>query len=322
MTKLKTAFCSNLDGKIDYVYSKTQQGKIAKISDLYPNVLTAKDLLSGDYKDLEVIFATWGMPVLQEEELGNLPNLKAIFYAAGATDGFHKRYSDHGVVICSAWQANAIPVAEYTLANILLGLKGFYFNSRELRRLKEWNEPFRGPGIFGEEVALLGAGAIAQDVAKLLANHDIKVTIIPSRKEKRTTSIEEVFKSAFVISNHLPDRSDNQGVLTGELFRTMRYGATFINTGRGAQIMEEELLDVLEERPDLTAIIDTPIEEPPYAESRLYTLDNVIFTTHIAGSMNDEVQRMAEFMIDEFERFEKNEKLLFKVEKEMLLSNK
>ena len=87
-------------------------------------------------------------------------------------------------------------------------------------------------------MALIGAGAISQELQKLLRSFYLDVIVIPSRPENRTLSLEDAFASAWVISNHLPNREDNIGVLNGDLFRRMRQGAVFINTGRGRQVNE------------------------------------------------------------------------------------
>ena len=145
--------------------------------------------------------------------------------------------------------------------------------------------------------------------------------VIPSRKEKRTISLEEAFAAAQVISNHLPDRDDNVGVLNGKMFRAMRPGAVFINTGRGRQVNEKEMIEVLEERPDLTALLDVTYPEPPEEGSKLYTLPNVRLSPHIAGSLNDEVKRMSRFMIDEYKRFAAGEPCLYEVKESMLLTS-
>ena len=63
--------------------------------------------------EADVLFATWGMPKLDAEFLDATPRLKAIFYAAGSVKGFATSESyKRGIAISSAWQANAIPVAE------------------------------------------------------------------------------------------------------------------------------------------------------------------------------------------------------------------
>ena len=102
----------------------------------------------------------------------------------------------------------------------------------------------------------------------------------------------------------------------------MRYGATFINTGRGAQVNEADMIAVLKERPDLTALLDVTYPEPPEPGSELYTLPNVKLSGHIAGSINNEVHRMSEYMIDEFKRFISGGELRYEVKEEMLITSK
>lgn len=229
----------------------------------------------------------------------------------------------HNVKVLSAWQANAIPVAEFCVAQIILALKGYFANTRMIHSPADWSreKAYVGPGLYGETVALIGAGAISTCVQEMLKAFNVNVIVVPSRPERRTVSLEEVFQKAFVVSNHLPNRDDNIGVLNGKLFSSMRHGAVFINTGRGAQVNEAELIEVLEKRPDLTALLDVTHPEPPAEGSKLYTLPNVQQSSHIAGSVNDEVHRMADYMLDEFRRYIADEPLKYQVVESMLLTS-
>lgn len=320
-------FCSD-EKNIDYVYAKGRRRQVEELTDLYPTVINNENFAAHQaaLTRIEVIFSTWGMLCLTAEQLAALPNLKAVFYAAGATDGFARPLLQHNIILTSSWQANAIPVAEFCLAQILLALKGYFRNSREATGPGHWgNSPssqaFVGSGIFEERVALIGAGAIATKTQELLQNHQIEVIIIPSRQEKRTISLEEAFRTAFVISNHLPNRTDNRGVLDGNLFRLMRPGAVFINTGRGAQVNEKEFIQVMKERPDLTALLDVTDPEPPIVHSELYTLPNVHLSSHIAGSLGNEVVRMADYAIEEFTRWRDGQNLRYRITEEMLMTH-
>ena len=90
-------------------------------------------------------------------------------------------------------------------------------------------------------------------------------------------------------------------MLRYEHFSVMPPYATFLNTGRGAQVVEEDLVRVLIERGDLTAVLDVTHPEPSPAGHPFYSLPNCFMTPHIAGSMGGEVVRMAEYMVDEYE---------------------
>jgi phosphoglycerate dehydrogenase-like enzyme len=127
-----------------------------------------------------------------------------------------------------------------------------------------------------------------------------------------------LFARSYVVSNHLPNIPATRAMLKRALFSSMREHATFINTGRGAQVVEEDLLDVLERRQDLTALLDLTFPEPPEKGSRFVSLPNVQLSSHIAGSLNDELVRMADYVLEEFERWQRGEKLLYSVSLDML----
>jgi len=81
----------------------------------------------------------------------------------------------------------------------------------------------------------------------------------------------------------------------------MKPNGVFINTGRGAQVIEEDPIRALKEQPDRTALLDVTYPEPPEKDSPLWTMENVFLSPHIAGSMNNEVSRMGKYMADEYE---------------------
>jgi len=119
-----------------------------------------------------------------------------------------------------------------------------------------------------------------------------------------------------VVSLHTPWLPETVGMVTGAHLRSMKTDATFINTARGAIVREAEMIAALQERPDLTAVLDVTYPEPPEAGSPLYTLPNVILTPHIAGSMGRECQRMGRLMVDEFERYRAGEPLRWAISQE------
>ena len=106
------------------------------------------------------------------------------------------------------------------------------------------------------------------------------------------------------------------GLITGAHLATMKAGATFINTARGAIVREAEMIDVLQARPDLLAVLDVTYPEPPVGGSPLYSLPNVILTPHIAGSLDTECQRMGQIVVDELQRYLAGEPLQWAISQE------
>ena len=83
-------------------------------------------------------------------------------------------------------------------------------------------------------------------------------------------------------------------------------------------MIEGDLIAVLDDRPDLTALLDVTRPEPPEKEFPLYALPNVSLSAHIAGSINDEVVRMADYVLEEYGRWERGENLIYAVSPDML----
>ncbi len=321
--KIKAAIFTTKPDQIYRVYGEERLKQLAEETDLLPEFVTPENFNSMPVDTIEVGFSTWGMIAFTEEQLDKMPNFKALFYAAGATDSFCRPLLARNIAVISAWLANARPVAEYTLAHILLGMKNFLSVSNTLREQGKpaWHRQAVGPGCYGRTVTLIGAGAISNRVEELLKNFDLNVIVVPSRKERRTISLEEAFATSQVVSNHLPDRTDNIGVLNKPLFESMPQNAVFINTGRGRQVNEADLIEVLQARPDLTAILDVTWPEPPEEDSPLYKLPNVWLTPHIAGSLNDEVRRMADYAIEDFHNYAEGKPFRYQVNESMLLTS-
>ena len=311
---------------VDYVYGPERMEAIRGLCSLHPRRITSENLDAELHalKDVEVIFSSWGMMPVSAQQISQMPNLKALFYAGGSVQGFAAPFIEAGIVVCNAGAANAIPVAEFCLAQILLSCKGAYRNSLRCKEGPWVQSVFSvGKGVYGETVALLGIGEISRYLLKLLQPFNLRIIAVSnylSNEQAREMGIdalvdlETAFREAYVVSNHLADRPSNRNVLTGAHFASLRKDATFINTARGAQVDEAGMIAVLKERPDLTSLLDVQFPEPPPAGSELFALPNVQMTSHIAGSANDEVRRMADFMIEDFRRWASGHPLNYQVD--------
>ena len=329
MPKTKAALFYDYPLSDGEVFGQGRRERIAGLTELYPEVVSAAtfERHAPELAELEVIFASWGMPNLSDAELARLPRLKAVFYAAGNVKAFARQLIDHDILLISAWAINAIPVAEMCLAQILLSLRGYFRTVPAYREQKSQDvKAFRRPGVNGETIGLIGMGKIGTRLRALLQDYALRVIAHdPHLSAARAAELEvdrvtlpELFAQAFVVSNHIPDLPATRGTLDAALFERMREGATFINTGRGAQVVEEDLIAVLEARPDLAALLDVTWPEPPAPTSRLWSLPNVVISPHIGGTVGDEVIRLADCAIEEFERWRDGQPLRYQVTAEVL----
>jgi phosphoglycerate dehydrogenase-like enzyme len=134
----------------------------------------------------------------------------------------------------------------------------------------------------------------------------------------RVTDLDEIFSTCQTVSNHLANNEQTKSMLNYSHFSKMLPYATFLNTGRGAQVVEDDLVRALTERPDLTAVLDVTYPEPAPLDHAFYSLPNCFLTPHIAGSLGNEVHRMAEYMYEEFVRYNSGEQNKYEVTEKML----
>ncbi len=329
---MKTVILCEVPHHHSTVYAPAVTNRLKALTDCDCARYGKADVLTtpAKFADTEYIFSTWGMPSFTEEEIKTyLSSLKAVFYGAGSVQGFARPFLNCGVKVFSAWAANAVPVAEYTVAQIILAGKDFFVQSRLLAAEDRAAAVARHGGHFGnyrKKVGLIGCGMIGSLVAELLKAYDLEVMafdpFMSSEKAERLgvtpCSLEELFATCSVVSNHLANNPQTRKMLTYKHFSSMLPYATFLNTGRGAQVVEEDLVRILTERPDLTAVLDVTHPEPSPAGHPFYSLPNCFMTPHIAGSLGGEVVRMAEYMVDEYERLTAGVPVKYEVTLKML----
>lgn len=307
----KIFLCSN-ENDINRVYDARVREKLDIGAEIYN-----RDKLKANKKkltDVRYVFSTWGMVNLTGEEIkAFLPSLEAVFYAAGTVGYFAEPFLKSGVKVFSAAYANGIPVAEYTVSQIVLASKGFFRAEKAYRGNLELSRKIANSvqGNYFSTVGLIGLGVIGAMVAERLKAFDVTVLAYdPFVSEERAeslgvklVSLETLFEKCGVVSNHLANKAELNDLLGYELFGKMKKDAVFINTGRGAQVNEHALARALNEEKERCALLDVLKDENNPAESPLFACDNAFITPHMAGSMGYEVTRMADFIISEFELY-------------------
>ncbi|MCB0096480.1 MAG: hydroxyacid dehydrogenase [Caldilineaceae bacterium] len=296
------------------IYGAAEVAAIEKMLDLYAAPQSAESIQADPsvLAQADVILSGWGMPKMDAEFLALAPRLQAVFYGAGSIKGIvTDAFWAHGIQITSAAAANAVPVVEYTLSQILFCLKLGWRHALEIRREQRYPGRHHVPGAYGSTVGLISLGLIGRRVCEMLRLFDVRVIAYdpfatPGEAAAlgvELVALDELFQRADVVSLHAPWLKETERLITGAHFAAMKPNAAFINTARGAIVAEDEMIAILQQRPDLQAVLDVTYPEPPVPDSPLYTLPNVVLTPHIAGSLDDECRRMGRMMVDELARF-------------------
>lgn len=310
---------------LDRVFTPDRRAAFAEVADIV-GVLTefttpeAERLLG----EVEVLVTGWGSPLIDEEALDAAPRLRAIVHAAGSvkhhlTEAVWQR----DVVVSSAAAANAVPVAEYTVAMIVLANKRVLPIARRYRAERrdfDVEADFPWLGNYGNRVGIVGASKIGRNVIELLRPYDLEVVVAdPFLDEEdarelgvRLVELDELLATSDVVSVHAPSLPETQGMLDATRIASLKPGATFLNTARG-ELVDQEALTARVLSGDLYAILDVTT---PWVLDRahpLYDHEHVLLTPHIAGSLGLELGRLAEVALDETRRLARGLPLAYAV---------
>ena len=298
MKRLKALFVLD-ESAYAMTYGADERQRIAEMVDLVGPPMTRDDLKGQRevLRGVQVLLSGWGAPLMDEATLGAAPDLEAIFYAAGAVSGWITQpVWDRGIIVSSAYGANAIPVAEYALAATIFALKHAWRLVCQTDAERNNLVPRDGaPGCYGSTVGIISLGVSGRTFRKLLRPLDVRVLAydpyLTETEEElldvEMVALEEVFRRCDVVSLHAPLLAETVGMFTGEHLSAMKPGATFINTARGGIVSHVDLIDVARRRPDLQFVLDVTDPEPLPADSPLFTLENVVLTPHIASATRE-----------------------------------
>ncbi|WP_405778019.1 hydroxyacid dehydrogenase [Streptomyces sp. NBC_00859] len=264
--------------------------------------------------EAEVLFTCWGATPLTARILDSAPRLRAVVHAAGSVKHhITEACWERGITVTSAAAANALPVAEYTLATILLTNKRVLESASRYRAKRgdlEWRDPLDGAGNYRRTVGIVGASRIGRRVIELLRPFDLRVLLYDPYIDAgeatalgvESVPLDELCARSDIVTVHAPQLPSTLHMIGARQLAAMRDGATLINTARGSLVDEAALVPELAAG-RLYAVLDVTDPETPCAGSPLYDLPNVLLTPHIAGSLGGELHRMADQALDELERY-------------------
>jgi phosphoglycerate dehydrogenase-like enzyme len=277
----------------------------------------------------EVLLTSWGCPPIDAGVLARAPRLRAIVHAAGTVKGHvGAECFARGLAVTSAAAANALPVAEYALATILLANKRAFRIQRryaEKREFRWWPKELPGLGNYAKTVGVVGASFVGRRLIELLRPFDLVAQVAdPFLTEGDAAALgvakvelDDLLRTSDVVTLHAPALPETRHLIDRRRLALLRDGAVLINTARGSLVDGAALTDELRSG-RIDAVIDTTDPEVLPADSALYDLPNVFLTPHVAGSMGTETQRMAVLAIEEIERFAAGQPFLHAIRTEDL----
>ncbi len=214
-----------------------------------------------------------------------------------------------GVAVTSTPGANALAVAEHTLALMLAAARQIPPLDRGTREGK-WP---RGLGVqlHGKTLGIVGLGAIGRHVAGMARGLGMRVAAwtyhpdwdLAARLGVELLDFERVLAEADVLSVHVRQTPEATGLIGAREIGRMKRGAILVNTARGPIVNRKALVDALRSGHLAAAALDVFDVEPVPPDDPLLTLPNAILTPHCAGMVPEAILAGLDAAVDNVAHF-------------------
>lgn len=230
---------------------------------------------------------------IDESVMAGAPQLRVISKHGVGVDNIDlEAAARRGIPVLVAAGANAISVAEHTIALLLAVVKRILPLDAGLRAGR-WEKPgFSGREIAGATLGLFAMGAIAQATGRMAQGLGMHVigydpyaddSAFTSLDAERCASFEDMLSRSDILSLHSPLTEQTRNILDASAIARMPRGSYVINTARGGLIDEAALLEAINSGHLGGAGLDTFALEPPKADHPFFAEPRIVLTPHIGG---------------------------------------
>lgn len=223
--------------------------------------------------------------------LAQLPNLRAIFsLGAGVDHIFADTKLPEGVPVCRVVNPNmAMRMTEWVVMHVLMHHRRHREYDQQQRR-GTWQE-LPQPHAGERRVGVMGMGELGGDAAQHLAalGFDVAGWSRSPRQVEGVAGFHGADGFAPFLARTqtlvclLPLTEDTRNIVNSDLLAQLPAGASFINAGRGGQVVEGDLLAALDSGHISEATLDVFQIEPLPQSSPFWTHPKVTVTPHIAA---------------------------------------
>ncbi|MFE3665642.1 D-2-hydroxyacid dehydrogenase [Streptomyces sp. NPDC059164] len=202
------------------------------------------------------------------------------------------------------------PVAEY-VAGLVLAMAKDLPGTLALQRERRWHHR-EGQQVAGSRAVVVGAGPIGREITRLL--HGLGVTVaLVGRTARRTihgaADLDRLAARADWVVAAVPLTGATRGMFDSRFFGLLQPSARFINVGRGASVVQADLVDALDRRWFAGAALDVFEDEPLGPDSPLWDVPGLLVSPHLSGDTVGWRDRLGEQFVALYERWARNEPL-------------
>lgn len=216
---------------------------------------------------------------------------------------------EYGISVINSPEGNRDAVAEHAIGMLLCLLNKINIADREVRNMIWEREKNRGIELGGKTVGIIGFGNTGRAFAGKLLNWGVRLLAYDKYDESwvndfrsvKKVDLSDICNEADVISLHVPLTHETRHLVNEEFLNKCNKKIVLINTSRGEVVNTRDLLKFLIEGKILGACLDvfenekvaTFSEDEEKMYKKLYELENVILTPHIAGWTKESLEKIA-----------------------------
>lgn len=287
---------------------------------------------AADYAQAQVI-SPFIYSELDENTLRQLPDLQLIATRSTGFDHIDLDYcEEHAIAVCNVPEYGDTTVAEHVFA-LLLAISHRIVEAADRTRRGDFSlQGLRGFDVRGKRLGVIGTGSIGRCVITIATGFGMEVVAFDVKPNQeaaerlgyRYVDMEELLRTADVITLHVPANKHTYHLLSNDEFDQMKDGVVLINTARGSLIDVRALARALAEKKVVAAGLDVLPEEPTIreeiellhsvyreehdlqallADQVLLRLRNVIITPHSAFYTREALERILNTSVDNIQAF-------------------
>ena len=243
-----------------------------------------------------------------KEVISKADNLKIIARAGVGVDNIDlDAATEKGIMVVNSPESTSITVAEHTMGLLLSMARKLSIADKSVKEGKWEKKKFMGVELRNKTLGVIGMGRIGSQVVNRCKAFEMDAIAydpyLPEEVAKQMgvelTDLETVLKKADFITIHVPLTPETKHLISNKEFEIMKDTAFITNCARGGIIDEEALYDALKNDKIGGAALDVYEDEPPAEDSKLFELDNIVLTPHIAASTKEAQRDAAIIVADE-----------------------
>lgn len=277
---------------------------------VYDSDATDAQLLAERLREAEVVVNIRGRTRFTAEVLQGCPRLRLISIWGTGTDNVDlTAAAARGIAVTNTPGANAVAVAEHTLALMLAAVKQLASADQGVRQ-GGWPRHLV-PQLRGKRLGLLGTGLIGREVAAMARGLGLEVVAWTYHPDAafaasvglRYVGLEDLLRTSDIVSLHLRATPETTHFLNRQRLDLLKPAAFLVNTARGSLVDEAALVECLRGRKIAGAGLDVFETEPLTAGHPLTALPNVLLTPHAAGMTPEVIQTGLAMAVENIENF-------------------